>query len=404
MSNTAPPPARPPLWRTLIAGVLCAFASTVSAVASVLGQNAGAGIGMLLILLSLCAPVALGWRHRAPLAITLGAAMLGLVFPIGTSVALAALISLFPRRSGPSVWWATAAVAVATTGTFIRDLVAPNAASSFLQTLFLEQDAPMDAAVDLNWWVVPIAVLLTVGPAVGIGLVRRANQQSQVAVSHASAADAQREQLGGALARQEERERIAREVHDVLGHRLSLLSLHAGALQVGAGADPDLARNAESVRQSAVQSMQDLRSLLDMLHEPASQGQAVAEPSLEDLPAMIEETAATGVPVTSTVYLDQAASADPAIARAVYRVVQELLTNARKHAQGMPIRLSVSGDQNEGITIDARNRYTPSDRESDGRGLHGIAERIELLGGRLAYGLDDGGTTFRVTVVLPWRY
>src|SRR5699024_8133046 len=404
VSNNSSPTARPPLWRTLLAGVLCAFASMVSVVFSAWGHPADNGIAVLLMLVALAAPVALGWRHRAPLALTLAAAVLAVALPVGTSVALALLLSLFARRSGVSVWWATAAVTAATALTFTRDVLAPTAAQSFLQTLVLPADAPPDASVEVNWWVVPMATVLTVGPVVGIALIRRANRRTQAATSADSAAGEGSQRLGGELGRQQERERIAREVHDVLGHRLSLLNLHAGALQVRPGADPDEVQSAELVRQSAAQSMEDLRSLLDMLHEPSGQGTVVAEPSLEDLPAMIEETAATGISVTSSVYLDQAATADPAVARAVYRVVQELLTNARKHAHGMPIRLSVTGGPQTGITIDARNRYVPSSSASGGRGLQGIAERVELLQGQLGYGLDDGGATFRVTVLLPWRY
>ena len=96
-------------------------------------------------------------------------------------------------------------------------------------------------------------------------------------------------------------------------------------------------------------------------------------------------------------------TADPALARAVYRIVQELLTNARKHAPGAQIRLAVSGGPADGVSIDARNPYQGPAAGGSGRGLQGIAERVELLGGQLAYGLDDGGATFRVTVTLPWR-
>src|SRR5699024_9284956 len=117
----------------------------------------------------------------------------------------------------------------------------------------------------MNWWVVPMATVLTVGPVVGIALIRRANRRTQAAASAGSAAGERSQRLGDELARQQERERIAREVHDVLGHRLSLLNLHAGALQVRPGADPDEVQSAELVRQSAAQSMEDLRSLLDML-------------------------------------------------------------------------------------------------------------------------------------------
>ena len=150
--------------------------------------------------------------------------------------------------------------------------------------------------------------------------------------------------------------------------------------------------------------MADLRSLLAMLNDPLDAGPAEPDLSLVDLPAMIAETVDTGVPVSSSVYVDSAEQADPALARAVYRIVQELLTNARRHAPGQQITLEVSGGPRNGMRIDARNPYRPAgEQPSDGQGLRGIAERVELLGGRLVYGLDDGGRTFRLTVDLPWR-
>src|SRR5699024_6541083 len=105
-------------------------------------------------------------------------------------------------------------------------------------------DTPPPELVPLSWWVVPIAVALTVGPAVGIGLLRGANRSARVADQRAERVGRQRAELGDELARQRERERIAREVHDVLGHRLSLLNLHAGALEVNAREDAQLAQSA----------------------------------------------------------------------------------------------------------------------------------------------------------------
>lgn len=128
------------------------------------------------------------------------------------------------------------------------------------------------------------------------------------------------------------------------------------------------------------------------------------DPSLADLSDIIDESVSAGAVINSVVVLDRADSADPALARAVYRVVQELLTNARKHAPGAPIQLRVSGGPDREITIDARNAYLGTGDSSGTRqGLQGIAERVELLEGTLTYGLEDDGATFRVTVQLPWR-
>src|SRR5690606_24657871 len=162
------------------------------------------------------------------------------------------------------------------------------------------------------------------------------------------------------------RERIGREVHDVLGHRLSLLNLHAGALESHAPPDGPLGESARLVRESAARAMEDLRSLLDMLNDPLEAGPAEPDLSLVDLP--------------------------------------EMITNARRHAPGRPTRREVHGGPSRGMYIDARNPYGPPAAPGQGgQGLRGIAERVELLGGTLRYGLDEGGRTFRVTVELPWR-
>ncbi|WP_022917532.1 sensor histidine kinase [Ruania albidiflava] len=404
MTEQLEPVPRPPIWRTALLVLLCMFASLTSFVFSEVGQDPVPLVGMLGILAALVLPVSLCWRHRAPLAITLVVSGVALLLPLGTSTALVALVSLLTWRSSRWEWPATAAVAVATAVTFVRDVLAPSASAAFLQTVLAPPDTPPEALVPLSWWVVPIAVVLTVGPAVGIGLLRRANRTTRLADARAASAGRQRAQLGDELARQRERERIAREVHDVLGHRLSLLNLHAGALEVNARDDAQLAQSAALVRASAARSMDDLRSLLAVLREDPDAEPTMREPSLADLPAMIEEAVAAGAPVSSSVFLDRAETADPALARAVYRVVQELLTNARKHASGAQVRLSVQGGPAEGICIDARNSYLGAGAgHGPGQGLQGVAERVELLGGHLAYGLDDGGATFRVTVTLPWR-
>ncbi|WP_147915482.1 sensor histidine kinase [Ruania zhangjianzhongii] len=398
------PIRRPPIWRTALLMVLCAFASTSTLVFSELGASAEPGAGVLVFLVAMLVVLSLGWRHRAPLAVTLVAAAVAIVLPIGTSTALVALVSLFIRRFDKWLWWATAAVAVATSVTFVRDLVAPTMESSLLKTLLGPPEAPVSTPVDLNWWVAPIMVALTMGTAIAAGLVRRDSRRSSLANRRARAAGRQSAKLGDELARQVERHRIAREVHDVLGHRLSLLNLHAGALEVNASDDAKLAESAALVRASAAQSMNDLRSLLTMLREDPDQDPTMRDPSLADLPEIIDETVAAGAVVNSVVVLDDAESADPALARAVYRVVQELLTNARKHAPGAPIQLRVSGGPQRDLTIDARNAYLGSGDSSGSRqGLQGIAERVELLEGRLSYGTENDGATFRVTVRLPWR-
>lgn len=412
-----PRPRRPPWWRTASYIALCAFASLISVAYSQAGQRTEHGwqimFTLLLFLLSFAVPALLAWRHRAPQAVTLVAAGVAVVVPIGAWTALTALASLVGRRRGPQVWWTTVAVAAATAVSVVRDAQGPTMGTSLLKTLVGPASAPPTTPVDLSPWAPVAVVLLGVGVAVGTGLLVRARRDATTSARQASAERATTGHLGGQLARQHERERIAREVHDVLGHRLSLLNLHAGAVEANAQGHPDLAESAHLVRQSAAQSLEDLRSLLHLLREPVGEEPASPDLSLTDLPTVINETVQAGLPVTSTVFLDRADEAPPPLSRAVYRIVQELLTNARKHAAGEVVRLDVSGGPGVGVTVDARNRYVraPARGAADaasaapggsGRGMQGMAERVELLGGRLSYGLDDGGRTFRVTAWLPW--
>lgn len=407
MERSTHVPARPaPWWRTVLWGTLCAAMSMSSMAISELGAS-GEGSAALLILVaalvSVTLPLLLLWRRRAPYAVTLAASAVAVVLPVGTWTALVALGSLVARRRGRDVWWTTAAVALATTVTVVRDARGRTTASSFIKTLLAPTGAEPGAEVTLGWWVAPLFIALGVTVAVGAGLAVRARREAALSAGQVTAAAKRTERLDDQLARQRERERIGREVHDVLGHRLSLLNLHAGALEAHAPPDGQLRESARLVREGAAKSMADLRSLLTMLNEPLGTEPAEPDLSLVDLPAMISETVDAGLPVSSSVYIDGAERADPALARAVYRIVQELLTNARRHAEGRPVRLDVTGSPAAGMHIDARNPYVPSERPGTGQGLRGIAERVELLGGELAYGLDDGGRTFRVTVRLPWR-
>lgn len=400
------PERRAPRWRTLLWGTLCALMSLTSFIFSETGQRAEDGPALLVLLgfcVSLGLPLVLLWRRRAPYAVTLTAAATAVVLPVGSWTALVALGSLISRRRGRDVWWTTAAVAVATAVTVARDAAGRTSASSLIKTLLAPAGAEPGTAVALGWWVAPLFLALGMAVAVGAGLAVRAHREAAVSAGQVSAAEQRTDRLDDQLARQRERERIGREVHDVLGHRLSLLNLHAGALEAHAPPDGPLHDSARLVREGAAKSMADLRSLLAMLNEPLATGPAEPDLSLVDLPAMIGETVEAGLPVSSSVYIDGAERADPALARAVYRIVQELLTNARRHAEGRPVRLDVTGSPSTGMHIDARNPYEPSGRPGGGQGLRGIAERVELLGGDLAYGLDDDGRTFRVTVRLPWR-
>ena len=112
-----------------------------------------------------------------------------------------------------------------------------------------------------------------------------------------------------------------------------------------------------------------------------------------------------GQAVVSSIFVEDADRADPNLSRAVHRIVQEILTNARRHAPGQTVTLAVSGSPTSGIVVDATNPMPPgatSTPQGSLRGLAGLAERVELLGGTLHHGVDRSATVFHVHAELPW--
>lgn len=192
------------------------------------------------------------------------------------------------------------------------------------------------------------------------------------------------------------REEIAREMHDVLGHRLSLLSVHAGALAYRPDASTaEVADAAEVIRASAHQALQDLREVIGVLRAPVGE---LPQPTFADLPALVEASQAAGVPVE--LQQDVAGALPDHIGRTAYRIVQEGLTNAMKHAPGEQVAIDVTGAPGNGLAVEVRNP-APDRRRGDGQGLLGLAERAALVEGRLEHGRTPDGD-FRLYAWLPW--
>jgi signal transduction histidine kinase len=247
----------------------------------------------------------------------------------------------------------------------------------------------------------------TLGPAVVVawGMFRRSRRQAQG--ERARRAEAE-EMLRVEQIRYAERTRIAREMHDVLAHRISLLSLHAGALEFRPDAPPEeIARAAAVIRASAHQALEDLRTVIGVLRDGTDvQEPQPPQPTLAALPGLLEESRAAGMHVHADVRLPDLAAVPDPIGRHALRVVQEALTNARKHATSAPVELLLQGAPGYGLEIDVRNP-TPalatgeSKIPGTGAGLLGLTERATLSGGRLEHGLDEHGD-FRLHAWLPW--
>jgi signal transduction histidine kinase len=211
-------------------------------------------------------------------------------------------------------------------------------------------------------------------------------------------------------AQRAERNRIAREMHDVLAHRISLLSLHAGALEYNPNATPEeIARAAQVIRISARDAQEELREVIGVLRaDVAEQPLAAPQPTIADLPALVEESRRAGMSVA--LECDVGGDELPQrLGRTVYRLVQEALTNARKHAPGQLVTIEVAAaDAGMRVTVTNRppvggaesGRRQQPDQVGSGTGLIGLGERVTLAGGTLEHrSLPDGG--FRLTAELP---
>ncbi len=402
---------RPPWWRSALYAILAVWGILFSLVFSPAGHGVSNesgdinyvifGIGLMVCVALL---VALFWRDRFPFSLTILAAVTPLLIPVGNTMALFTLAALIGRRKGPAVWYTAGLVAITSSLVVVRDAFAQPRGASFLKMLLAPKGADPEDLVSVSAAPIVIVAIAGLVVSIGFGLAVRANRMVSLATEDVTVERQTSSRLGDEAARRQERERIAREVHDAMGHRLSLLNLHAGALEAHASDDPRLEQSAKLVQQSARAAMDDLRSLLAVLSEPiAEDGPPLP---LTALAQVVSESFGAGQPLSSSIFITDADRAHPTLSRAVYRIVQELMTNTRKHAPGEQVLLMVSGAPADGVTIDVRNRYLGGwgqQPPGSARGLAGITERTELLGGRVTYGLDDNGQTFRVRIELPWR-
>ena len=210
------------------------------------------------------------------------------------------------------------------------------------------------------------------------------------------------EELAQAAALAAERRRIAREMHDVVGHGVTLMLLHADAAQASLrGREPATARALDVVLGSGRAALTDLQRMLRVLRENPAEGDEVEEQpgTLAGVAGLVESAAATGRDVTLAV--DGRERPLPAAVEATaYRVVQESLTNALKHAPGARVRVRVHhGD--EALVVEVADDGPGREERGQGFGLAGIRERVALFDGRVIAGPRDDAPGWRTRVELP---
>ncbi|MFF1921880.1 sensor histidine kinase [Streptomyces sp. NPDC058221] len=201
-------------------------------------------------------------------------------------------------------------------------------------------------------------------------------------------------------ARSRERARIAQDMHDLLGHDLSLIALSAGALKLAPGLDESHRAAAGEIRARAAASVERLGEVIGLLREEVDDGPPQAPG--DGIPRLVEEAAAAGLPVSLRIEGD-AGEMPPSAARAAHRVVQESLTNAAKHAPGARVDVLLAHAAGK-TTVRVENapvQQRPGDVPGTGRGLIGLDERVRQAGGSFSYGPHEGG--FAVAALIPHR-
>ena len=280
-------------------------------------------------------------------------------------------------------------------------------AAGYALTSFLTVMVRPDMS-QLNWWQGVLGVVCVVA-VLALGMFVRARRQL-VLVEHERATSEQ--EIRVAQAQQVERNRIAREMHDVLAHRLSLLSLQAGALEMWPEAPPtEIARAVGVIRGNAHGALEDLREVIGMLRSARAEddpGDGVPERpqlNLVDLPMLIDESRKAGMQVVLECEVPDLGAVPEVIGRTAFRIVQEGLTNARKHADHTPVSVAVRGAATDGLTVEIRNPWPAGVARTpipgSGMGIIGLAERTALTGGRLEHGRTPAGD-FRLWTWLPW--
>lgn len=245
-------------------------------------------------------------------------------------------------------------------------------------------------------WVVPYALVLALGSYLGArrDLISSLRERAELAEER------RRFEVAGAQA--EERNRIAREMHDVVAHRISLVSMQASALTFREDLSRDETRElAGQIQSNARQALDELRSVLGSLRNVDDDGDvAKPQPTLTQLPALLAEAREAGQKIDATVNVDTS-SLSASLSRHAFRIVQEGLTNARKHAAGTLVTLVVD-ERQSGLRIRITNplRVGEASVPGAGQGLIGLGERVELAGGRFTAGPSQ--EEFQLEAWMPW--
>ncbi|HEX3805792.1 MAG TPA: sensor histidine kinase [Gaiellaceae bacterium] len=335
----------------------------------------------------------------------------------GTAIDLSVLtvVPLMVARRWPSV---AAAGATLMTILVLRAQEAPLAVASFAVTLYLlvqlviRRGLPIAAPLLLPFVILAISRLN--GPYNALGttapllfllaalIVGESLRRRRLAVA---ALDATQDAMAESVRAQtvmEERARIARELHDIVAHHLSVIAIESETARL---TSPELSANAggrlEAIAATAREALTETRRLLGVLREDTGgEAERTPQPGLDELDDLIDKAQATGTRIR-LVREGKLARLSPGIDLAAYRIVQEALTNARRHAPGADVEVELTyRDQALDVRVRDHGPGLQNGAQVEGHGLLGMRERAALAGGTFSSGPAEGGG-FEVDVTLP---
>ncbi len=322
-------------------------------------------------------------RRTHPVAVATFTNLAGIVSSTAAGPAALALVSLATRRRWREI---------------VPQLVLTVGSAAASEYLLKTPGEPPTTLVDIGFISVAIGLVIAWGMYVGSRRELLASLRLRATLAEAEQHSRVREAQVG------ERARIAREMHDVLAHRISTVSMHAGALAFRDDLSPEQVREtAQTIQEMSHLALTELREVLGVLRD--GPGDADPEPpqaTVLDVQELIEENRRSGMRIDVDCDADLA-DLPPALGRTLYRCVQEALTNARKHAPASRVRIAISGGVGDSIDLRVVNPLSLAAVAvpESGFGLVGLAERVALHGGKQSTRTAD--RAFELRVWLPWQ-
>jgi signal transduction histidine kinase len=349
------------------------------------------------IVLTSLAIIPLAFMRRFPLAVLITITVVILVYrqldiPEGTFTLYSSLLALFSAGAfGNRKWW-----------TIVRAVSLGTITANLVYLTFLGEQISYTSTAILSQILAILYHLFLFGAAWWIGDIFRARREREDELKQRTIELEYEREENARRAVIEERVRIARELHDVVAHHVSVIGVQAGAARRVLEKQPDKARESMSViEKSSREAVSEMQRLLGLLRQDDGSAQLAPQPGLDQLTSLVEEIKIAGLPV-ELVIEGERRPLSPGVDLSTYRIIQEALTNTLKHAGPAEARVVLKyANGFIELEVSDNGKGVVGETGSKGRGLIGMKERVNLHGGKFeAYNLPERGFVVRAKLPL----